>query len=392
MATSSNAPDPEAAADIPPSKPLQIFLLVALLVSGAAYVADEWTQLYAPHHERPDRLHRLVESRSEYPSHMEAGITALRNKQYDKAAEDFRLALQAQNSGEAHYNLAIAMLKLSRPEEAAAQFREAIKLNPHYTDVYLTWGQALLDEGKPDEAAHAFHEALRISPNSGAAHFDLALATLEEEKAAAAEQRSAETDGRSADAATAGAKVERWQTDALQQFAQAQRCGFDRSDFWLSYGRLLAALRKDAEAESYLRKATLDKPELAEAHFALAGVERQLGKEADAIAQYQATLALRADDPAALEGLGLLYATATNADLRSPKMAVQLATRANDATTAQNPRFLDTLARCYAADGDFLQAQNWEQQAIHRAEQIRDVPLLRELRPRATLFNQHKTE
>lgn len=394
MSTNLNAPEPSALSEpeIPPSKLLQTFLLLALLVSGGAYVADQWTQMFAPRHTGPDRLHRLVESRSEYASHMESAMRAVRNRQYEAALTQFRLALQAQNSAEAHYNMAGALQKLNRPDEAVAQFKEAIRINPNYTDVYLTWGRAIMAEGRPEEAAHIFHDAVRVSPNSGPAHFEFALALLEESRAVKADQRSAEADARGSEAATLGAKLDRLQSDALQHLQQAQRLGLDRPELWLVCGQLLSDQQKFAEAESYLRKAAADKPDSADAHFSLASALVHLGGETDAVGQYSATLVLRPDDPLTLERLALLYATTTNQDLRSPKMAVQLASRANDATTAQNPRFMDTLARCHAADGDFLQAISWEDKAIHRAEQVRDVNLLRELRPRYALFIQHKTE
>ena len=394
MATTSNAGEPiaEAQPEIPPSKPLQVFLLIALLISGSAYVADLFSETNAPRRTRPDRLHRLVESRGEFASHMEAGMRDLKAQQYERAAEQFRLAVQAQNLAEAHYALGNALFKMARPDEALAQFKEAVRLNPHYTEVYLAWSQELIAQGKPDEAAHVLHEALRVSPNSSLAHFRLGQAYADQEKAALADQRSAEAQAHSNDAVDFGAKAERLRSDALQQFDQAQRLGLDRPEFWLAYGQLLSEEQKFAEAEPYLRKAANDQPDLTDAHFALALAQQGLGKYADAIGQYQATLTLRADDPPTLAQLALLYATATNSDFRSPKMAVQLATRANDATSAQNPRFMDTLARCHAACGDFLEAINWEDQAIHRAEQIRDLALLQQMRPRYALYLQHKTE
>ena len=86
------------------------------------------------------------------------------------------------------------------------------------------------------------------------------------------------------------------------------------------------------------------------------------------------------------------YATATNQEVRSSKMAVQLATRACDATTSQNAPYMDTLARAYAADGDFFQAIAWEDKAVRRAAQLGDHDLLREFQPRFNLFTQHKAE
>jgi hypothetical protein len=69
-----------------------------------------------------------------------------------------------------------------------------------------------------------------------------------------------------------------------------------------------------------------------------------------------------------------------------------LATRACDATTNQNARYMDTLARSYAADGDFFQAITWEEKALHRARQLNDEELARELEARDALFLDHKTQ
>ena len=73
-------------------------------------------------------------------------------------------------------------------------------------------------------------------------------------------------------------------------------------------------------------------------------------------------------------------------------MAVLLGARACDATMSQNARYMDTLARAYAADGDFFQAISWEDKAVRRATQLGDHDLMRELQPRFTLFLQHKAE
>ena len=128
------------------------------------------------------------------------------------------------------------------------------------------------------------------------------------------------------------------------------------------------------------------------AQFQLALAQERQGKYADAIGHYESTLACIADDPATLNNLALLSATATNQEVRSSKMAVLLAARACDATINQNARYMDTLARAYAADGDFIQAIAWEDKAVRRAAQLVDHNLLRELQPRFNLFVQHKTE
>ena len=56
-------------------------------------------------------------------------------------------------------------------------------------------------------------------------------------------------------------------------------------------------------------------------------------------------MTLTPDHPETLNNMALIYATATNAQVRSPKMAVMLATRASAGVGDQNSRYLDTLAR-----------------------------------------------
>ena len=163
-------------------------------------------------------------------------------------------------------------------------------------------------------------------------------------------------------------------------------------DFWCSYGTLLNKLDKLPQAEARLSKAVALQPGLGVAQFQLALAQERQGNYAEAIGHYEATLAAIPDDPATLNSLALLYATATNQEVRSSKMAVMLATRACDATNNQNARYLDTLARAYAADNDFFQAIAWEDKAVRRATQLADHELQRELQPRFSKFVQHKAE
>ena len=131
---------------------------------------------------------------------------------------------------------------------------------------------------------------------------------------------------------------------------------------------------------------------MAAAYCELAGAADHLGQYAEAIDNYRKVLTLTPDDPATLNNLALLYATATNDEVRTPKMAVLLATRACEATSSQNARYMDTLARSYAEDGNFLQAITWEEKAMRRASQLNDEELTRELEARDALFREHKLQ
>ena len=382
------------APDVPPSKTLQWFLLGALVITGAAYVVGEWTELRSSakqaHHET--KLQRQVRGQSEYLTHIKMGDEAFARKSYNVAVAEYRLALQGQTNAAGYLSLGRALLKDGDPDEAFAQFRTALALDPGLESVSSEWGMALADEGKLDEAARILQEALKRNPDSGLLHYNLATTLVLQRTDAEGRRQMAAAAGQTDQAASATAEAKGLADEALDHFTKASRNKIDCPAFWCSYGQLLNQQGQYAEAETCLQRSVSEDTNMATAHFQLAWAEDQLGKYAGAIDQYRLVLTLRPDDPATLNNLALLYATATNAEVRTPKMAVELASRACDATTDQNARYMDTLARSYAADGDFFQAITWEEKALHRARQLSDGELAKELEVRDALFVDHKIQ
>jgi tetratricopeptide (TPR) repeat protein len=377
-----------------PSKPLQIFLLVALVISGAAYVVGQFTEFTTDDTlaKRPDKLRRLVAEQSQFLTNTDLGRQAEAKKRYDEAILDYRRALLGQNNAEGHLNLGNVLLKQGNPDMAFSQFTEAIRLNPGLEAVYLAWGRALKFEGRLSDAVQLYQDALRHNSNFAQVHYNFALVLEQQQLTAQAAQRAAELAAQPPAAAKAASEAQLYGSDALKHYAAAERLGLNTPDFWCSYGTLLNKQGNLPQAEICLTRAVMQQPGLGAAQFQLAIAQERQGEYADAIAHYEATLAAIPDDPATLNNLALLYATATNQEVRSSKMALLLATRACDATASQNARYMDTLARACAADGDFFQAISWEDKAVRRATQLGDHVLLRELQPRFNRFVQHKTE
>jgi tetratricopeptide (TPR) repeat protein len=380
--------------DVPPSKALQWFLLGALVITGAAYVAQEWTELRTPKTQvrRETRLQHLVREQSDYLEHSRIGDEAMAKKRYEVAVAEYRQALQGQNNAAGHESLGQALLKQGHPDEAFAQFREALGMKPDLASASSAWGLALLEVGKPDEAAHVLQDALQRNPDSGLLHYNLATALLQMRTDVEGRRRMAAGAGQTQAASDAQTEANMLADEALHHYTKASRNKVDSPGFWSAYGQLLAQSGRYAEAEPCLIRAVSKDTNQAPAHFQLALTEEKLGKYGEAIDHYRQSLVLTPDDPATLNNLALLYATATNAEVRSSKMAVQLATRACDATTDQNARYMDTLARSYAADGDFFQAITWEEKALHRARQLNDADLAREFEARDALFLDHKLQ
>jgi Flp pilus assembly protein TadD len=61
----------------------------------------------------------------------------------------------------------------SRPDEAALQFREAIRRKPDYADAHYMLATVLKQQGAVDEAVAELREAIRLQPASAEAHLSL---------------------------------------------------------------------------------------------------------------------------------------------------------------------------------------------------------------------------
>jgi len=379
--------------DVPPSKPLQWFLLIAFVITGAAYVIGEWNAKSSKQTPDPQagKLRHLVQNQSDYLAHCKLGNEALAKKHYDQAATEYQLALKSQDNAEGHEFLGQALLKKSEPDAAFAQFAEALRIDPGLVNAASKWGVALAAQGKSEEAMRVLEQALQHNPDAGLLHYNLAATLVQMRTDAEGRRRTASAAARPEEIQAAENEAKKLAEDALTHFTKASRNKVDSPAFWCAFGQLLNQLGRYAEAEPLLFRAVSEDAALTTAHFQLALAEFHLGKYAESIAHYEKVLVLAPDNTDTLNSLALLYATATNAEVRTSKMAVQLAIRACEATGNQNARFMDTLAQSYAADGDFFQAIAWEDKSIHRSMQLNDQDLAREFQARQAHFMDHKS-
>src|SRR6185503_18663355 len=94
-------------------------------------------------------------------------------------------------------------------QEAAANFMQAIRLNPKYTDAYYGLGHAFLDMGRFTEAIEAFQQVIKLDPKDEEAYSRLGEAHAKLASQAAAEKPVGERVGATAlsDSATAGTRT-----------------------------------------------------------------------------------------------------------------------------------------------------------------------------------------
>jgi protein O-mannosyl-transferase len=282
----------------------------------------------------------------------------------------------ARNPGSwiAHNNLGLLLYGQGRLEEAIAQYREALRIDPDLAGPCCNLGNAFLQEGRPEEAIAQYREALRIDPAFVEAHNNLGLALF----------RQGRTEGAIAQY-RACLQLQPAYVDALNglglAFFQQGRTG----EAIVEYREALRIDAADANVHGNLGDALLQqgRPEGAIAQYrealrlnpALAGIWCNLGialfqegQAGEAIPYAQKALELQPADARIQNGLAWMLATAPQASLRNGARAVQLAIQASQATAGNNPEVLRTLAAAYAETGQFPIAFQTAQKALQLAQ------------------------
>ncbi|MFQ6017589.1 MAG: tetratricopeptide repeat protein [Kiloniellaceae bacterium] len=110
--------------------------------------------------------------------------------QYDRAIELFRESIDIRPTAEAHTYLGWSLSHLGRIEEAIAECRKAIPLDPDYGNPYNDIGVYLIDLGRPDEAVPWLEKAMRAKRYCcyQFPHFNLGRVLLMKGQEAAAER------------------------------------------------------------------------------------------------------------------------------------------------------------------------------------------------------------
>jgi tetratricopeptide (TPR) repeat protein len=101
------------------------------------------------------------------------------------SAFEAALRLESQN-WQAHYNLALALLRKRDPRRAESELLAAIQQKPDSAAAHFALGTLMQDEQKLDEAADEFRTVAKIDPNFASAPISLADVLIAQGKPAAA--------------------------------------------------------------------------------------------------------------------------------------------------------------------------------------------------------------
>lgn len=290
----------------------------------------------------------------------------------------------------AHHGLGSALLLAGRPEEAAEEFRQALRTKPRWPGAHVGLGDALHALGDYEGAIAAYEEALRLDPahargnaNLGKALTDAgrpreAIRHLRRALARQGGHQRAATLALLGESLFAAGDVE----GAIEQYRKAVELDPGLGDAHANLGIALGHVGSDAEALAALSRARSLGVSDPEVSLGLAEVAVRLGRPREAIGYYREALRLRPAWAPAANNLAWLLATHADASIRDPAEAVRIATEATRAPGGDEPWLLDTLAASYAAAGRFAEAARTADRAASLARDRGDAALAAKIEAR----------
>lgn len=151
-------------------------LAVILTVFGALYpqVMDHSRELTQEENLPEASLLPEQTNKTAAAEHNKKGIALHKQGKLEEAAEEYRSAIRLDdNLTSAHYNLGALLYGMGRQKEAEQQYRKVIELDPKFVAVYNSLGAVLYEQDNLDEAEHYFRKAVELDPQDGLAHNNL---------------------------------------------------------------------------------------------------------------------------------------------------------------------------------------------------------------------------
>jgi tetratricopeptide (TPR) repeat protein len=232
--------------------------------------------------------------------HNNLGLALERKGELDQAIAEYEKALQLESTAVFYQNLGNALFRKQRTRDAAAAYRKALALEPKNPAVRAAIHNAegfLLRVGKPAEAAAAFREATRLNKGNATYWKNLGRAyQLNGEYARAVEAHRAAIALDKANPAlhamlAADLRFQGSWEEAIRECEEAIRL---KPDYAPAYGELGLAVQQAGrldEAVAALRVASLLQPADPVAPVNLGGVLEQMGRHDEAIAAFRQAVA-----------------------------------------------------------------------------------------------------
>jgi Tfp pilus assembly protein PilF len=254
-----------------------LVLVAAATTAGAA-------QATRPTPARPAAKPAPVEPAGDLRETFASGVASLKAGKLDEAEAAFRLVIDG-GAGVAyvHNNLAIVYQQRGQHAKAAAEFREAIRLDGAYPAPRILLGASLLALGRTAEAQAELRKAVKIAPREPLARLELARASQSagdwagavEEYRALAQIEPTNPDFRYG----LGTSYLRLSEECLREL---QRVAPQSARVQQAQGHGLRVQGRPDQALAAFERAAEADPSLPEIHLAMAQIHLEQGRYADA--------------------------------------------------------------------------------------------------------------
>jgi tetratricopeptide (TPR) repeat protein len=201
------------------------------------------------------------------------------------------------------FHRALADIGEDHYDEAIANLRDVVRLEPEMGSAYLELGRALVHNKQDQEALPMLRMAVEKLPDSGIPHYELGLLLVKNKdwEAALKEMQAAVVcTPHSAllhfDLAAVLTRLKRV-NEAVAEYEKALEIDPDYFEANLTYGRLLLLEGHPEDALPKLSSAVKAEPESAEAHASLADAYEKLGQVENASAERVKASQLKAQQP-----------------------------------------------------------------------------------------------
>jgi tetratricopeptide (TPR) repeat protein len=188
----------------------------------------------------------------------------------------------------AHFALGNVLDRQGRPQEAVAQYVEALRLKPDYAAAHVNLGAILLGQNQVDEAITHLTEAVRLKPNDDHAHTNLGAALFSQGKVAEAithlsdavrlNPNSAEAHYNLAVALTSHGQLD----EAIGYYSKAVQLDPSSATTHVDFANALVRKGRLEEAIAHYSEALRINPNLLEARTNRSTVMARLGKPTSA--------------------------------------------------------------------------------------------------------------
>jgi tetratricopeptide (TPR) repeat protein len=233
----------------------------------------------------------------------------------DDAITAYRQALDLDPKyTQAHISLGNALLQQRQLDDAIAAYRQALDIDPKYAPVHNNLGLALQRQGKLDDAITAYRRSLDIDPKYALAHYNLgnALYKQGQRDAAIREYRAAlALDPKSALAhhGLGNALMDKGHLDeAIREYREALRLDPKDANAHTNLGIALSKKGEPDEAIGEFRAALAINPNDAKTHSNLGSALADKGRLEEAILEYHEAFRLDPKDAKAHYNLGSVLA------------------------------------------------------------------------------------